>query len=1094
MAKRSDFAQKLLDDLRLRKERIAASQSSNRSKPKAIDAYAYSKQTHKGSRDMKTLETIGARATNTHNRSTGSNRFSIIEEASKQIVPYARGQGSEQIGDLSMALTFAIENGRILRTDASGNNPMLGFLQQIGRRSTDIGKIERSSADRQRPSSNCFPTLSHLHIEEISKGAQKLNQILKACSGGLNFDRYSIEIGKELLKGAMDLEESLRMLVNLQEASEHMVNPNRKNRIVLLEEDEDNEDNISRVAEQKQLDRPRFSFDKSSRHSPKIQEVERNNVKQRLKALTYATEAANNNLESQALITFKSASQKQSASYGPDIKILSAFPQQKNHSSSSQSKPEKGRISSVIAKLMGLDDIPHQGDTKITRKADLAPKQKAEGVPLQHMARGSTKNAILKTKDTTYLESPQRQKVTDAKRNHVMLDQTFVSKGGKNLPTRNASIETIIHNGNSLQKDMEQIQRGTSSEKASLKTEKQQNKIAQLNQNARSQKNIQDKERKQDDIKNREQKGTGMGKTKEPVSRQEMRQMDAKAHKRSEAAVILQGKTGYKESMLQPEKRYVNKLLLPNNQEKSQNSPGLQQQYILQKPEQQGEKNQGEEREQQITNQKLQMSKQRGRGLIFKSSAKTPSDVTNLQKKHQHMNQVTSSKKGSTEAIHAAHSEGFPNGRHHEDLVAEESSPDLNFHMKALENRNSEKNFYPSDPVSQLVREKARIPPFMEGKPVYVPATQKEKNTKAHKSETPRKIDEVATRRNGTLQNFVRPSKQQSSILQEVKPRRNDKFSDYKGAEQVRANMSKEAESHIVKSNKSASSIQPLNVAQLMKEAEKAFPLYSPSVDGCQSLEESVLPPKGSSQNMVSKISYDQEDHEPVFDGDEENKGCKFTTNSISGTTGESRDISYPSLLDHRKVPKSGMHEPLTESENFLKQILITSELFLNTAEALFKLNIPFDVFHASGTRDYQDEESKLILDCVYEVMRRKGRRQELTVNPCIKLSTHATKVKSLEGLIKQLHKDYETLKFYGRNGNPRADIEDYLPKMLEIDVHNGDPDVNCMWDVGWNDMMFALLEKGDVIRDVEKHVLSGLIEDITRDLLPDRARSKRTP
>lgn len=37
------------------------------------------------------------------------------------------------------------------------------------------------------------------------------------------------------------------------------------------------------------------------------------------------------------------------------------------------------------------------------------------------------------------------------------------------------------------------------------------------------------------------------------------------------------------------------------------------------------------------------------------------------------------------------------------------------------------------------------------------------------------------------------------------------------------------------------------------------------------------------SQNMVSKISYDQEDREPVFDGDEENKGCKFTTNSISG-------------------------------------------------------------------------------------------------------------------------------------------------------------------------------------------------------------------
>ena len=31
----------------------------------------------------------------------------------------------------------------------------------------------------------------------------------------------------------MDLEESLRMLVNLHEASEHMISPQQKNRIVL---------------------------------------------------------------------------------------------------------------------------------------------------------------------------------------------------------------------------------------------------------------------------------------------------------------------------------------------------------------------------------------------------------------------------------------------------------------------------------------------------------------------------------------------------------------------------------------------------------------------------------------------------------------------------------------------------------------------------------------------------------------------------------------------------------------------------------------------------------------------------------------------
>jgi hypothetical protein len=183
---------------------------------------------------------------------------------------------------------------------------------------------------------------------------------------------------------------------------------------------------------------------------------------------------------------------------------------------------------------------------------------------------------------------------------------------------------------------------------------------------------------------------------------------------------------------------------------------------------------------------------------------------------------------------------------------------------------------------------------------------------------------------------------------------------------------------------------------------------------------------------------------------------------------------------------KSGMQEPpLTESENCLKKILITSELFLNTAEALFMLNIPFEILNAGGGHDRtRDEESKLILDCGYEVMKRKGRRQELIAHPCVKISIGPIKVTSLDDLVKQLYKDFDTLKLYGRKGNPACDVEDYLPEMLEIDVHNRDTDVNCMWDLGWNDILFALLEKDDVVRDVEKHVFHGLIDEITRDLL----------
>lgn len=187
----------------------------------------------------------------------------------------------------------------------------------------------------------------------------------------------------------------------------------------------------------------------------------------------------------------------------------------------------------------------------------------------------------------------------------------------------------------------------------------------------------------------------------------------------------------------------------------------------------------------------------------------------------------------------------------------------------------------------------------------------------------------------------------------------------------------------------------------------------------------------------------------------------------------------------YQHQPKS---KPLTETENHLKQILIKSQVFINTAEALFKLNIPFDILDAEGPRDcHQDEDSKLVLDCGYEIMKRKGRKQELSVHPFIKVSISAKRPKTLDELIVELNKDFENLKLYGRNGNVDAPIEDYLPRMLESDVYNKDPDLNSMWELNWDEMMFAFIEKDDVVRDVERSVLSGLVDEIALDLLQVR-------
>lgn len=192
----------------------------------------------------------------------------------------------------------------------------------------------------------------------------------------------------------------------------------------------------------------------------------------------------------------------------------------------------------------------------------------------------------------------------------------------------------------------------------------------------------------------------------------------------------------------------------------------------------------------------------------------------------------------------------------------------------------------------------------------------------------------------------------------------------------------------------------------------------------------------------------------------------------------------YPPHLAHLHSFSKTKQETLTERENQLKQTLITSEWFLNAAEALFKLNIPSFILHDSCHHSHLKNGRNFTVDCSYEVMKRKGIRQELSKRPCTNISLRSKKIESLDDLIKQLHRDIEALKFYGRNGNPECEVQDYLPRMLESDIYNQEPDFNSMWDLGWNETTFVFFEREEVVKDVEKHILSGLIDDITRDLV----------
>lgn len=371
-----------------------------------------------------------------------------------------------------MALSFAIENaGKIGRTDSSTRSSMLGFLQQIG----------RSNADRHRPSTSQFPTFSPIQIEEISKGAMKLNQILRACSNGLNFDRYSIEIGKELLKGAMDLENSLKMLVNLQEASEYMVRPHKKkNRIKLLEEgEEDDDESSANIAEEWTLDLPKFSFDKPSRKG--IQEFGRTGHKQRLPALTNSTEHNNFSHKSQMVTASRTSSHTGSISYGSNAKSLSTFSAPKNQPSSSDSKSEKARIPSVIAKLMGLDKLPETENSTPTAQKNSSSKPKEERETLRRVTQEETIKIVgHKAKRAENLVPPKKQKVLEA--NKSPQNTSYELYKEKNMPAHLNS-EIVIEDEKSPWENSQGSKAVTRSEKAMTRKDEQQNFVVQLKQN-----------------------------------------------------------------------------------------------------------------------------------------------------------------------------------------------------------------------------------------------------------------------------------------------------------------------------------------------------------------------------------------------------------------------------------------------------------------------------------------------------------------------------------------------------------------------------------------------------------------------------------
>ncbi|KAJ4846592.1 hypothetical protein Tsubulata_050291 [Turnera subulata] len=198
---------------------------------------------------------------------------------------------------------------------------------------------------------------------EVSRGAHKLNQMIDSWSKGQNYGGQSKGIAKDLLKGALDLQESLAMLGKLQEASHYMARLKKKQKEKLewgrVDGIEPQSFKSYRFGDQNfhmGSEKPRRSVDGTSKDC--IEELKRviadSLARQNLlpKTASQRKSLGWRNMDSASDLPSTSSSQSSMVhsdyTHSIDSPVLEAAPQ----------KMVKGP--NLIAKLMGLEDIPLQ--------------------------------------------------------------------------------------------------------------------------------------------------------------------------------------------------------------------------------------------------------------------------------------------------------------------------------------------------------------------------------------------------------------------------------------------------------------------------------------------------------------------------------------------------------------------------------------------------------------------------------------------------------------------------------------------------------------------------------------------------------------
>ncbi|KAG1335080.1 hypothetical protein COCNU_03G011990 [Cocos nucifera] len=242
-------------------------------------------------------------------------------------------------------------------------------LEPIDRRGRRRGPDPMPFRVKEEEKAMAYQEDSKLQLLHVSRGAQKLNQMIDSWSKAPNLDGQSKYFAEDLLRSALDLGESLIMLKKLQNASKRMARMSKKQKpgFIYDREQELEQKNSPEALGSKRfeaggyynrLQEPRLSVGGSSR-----------DLDEELKKVI------GDSLGRQNLLSLCSddekASSSKSARYSQSKVSNGKHSEQKVEAVGficASNQPKKPKAPSLIAKLMGLEEVPSQTAQRVKRE------------------------------------------------------------------------------------------------------------------------------------------------------------------------------------------------------------------------------------------------------------------------------------------------------------------------------------------------------------------------------------------------------------------------------------------------------------------------------------------------------------------------------------------------------------------------------------------------------------------------------------------------------------------------------------------------------------------------------------------------------